>query len=401
VFVLNRLIGMANGSTLRAIQPVPFTPLLKPLPPWVCDGSRMQSGLRVDAVPMLYIPRALKSLDGYWLARSIGPLIERLHREEPIDLIDAHFGYPDGAGCLQVGKRLGVPVFVTVRGFETELAEKPFVGSLMIRALREAAGCVAVSHTLGDLLIRHGVEPQRVRVIHNAIDHDTFKYGDRLQSRNLLGLDPTRPLIVSVGHLITRKRHNVLIDAFAELRRSHPAAVLAVVGARSFEPDTPERLRTQVEKLGLQGSVRFVGNLAPADVVPWLQAADAFALLSAREGCCNAVLESLAVGVPTIVTPAGDNARFVFAGDNGEIVPFDEASAVTSALARCLARRDWDRSAIARRLAAQVGDWQAVGERVLEFFSQRLHADAPLLGGGRIGASEPAKSLHQIDSTRH
>ena len=148
----------------------------------------------------------------------------------------------------------------------------------------------------------------------------------------------------------------------------------APMRGKSFEPRYPEQLRGQAEALGLGASVRFVGNLPPAQVVDWLQAADLFALLSAREGCCNAVLEALAAGVPSIVTPVGDNAHFVVPGENGDIVPVDDTGATAEALLRGLQYGQWRRQEIAQRLARQVGDWGVVAERVLEFFNQRLQS---------------------------
>jgi len=173
-------------------------------------------------------------------------------------------------------------------------------------------------------------------------------------------------------HLIDRKRHHVLVEAFAAVRREFPDATLAVIGGRSAEPRYASQLEAQIRAQGLQSSVRLVGNLAQPEVVDWLRAADVFALLSAREGCCNAVLEALAVGVPVVATPAGDNAVFVQRGRNGEIVPVDDAPATTRALSAVLKRTDWDRAAISSKLGVQVGNWGVVAERVLAFFRQRL-----------------------------
>lgn len=372
IFVLNRLAAISQAADIRVVQPVPYLPLGQPLPPWARAPSHRLGELEVEHAPMLYVPGVLKSLDGDWLARSIAPLIERMHASRPIDLIDAHFGFPDGAGCISVGRRLGIPVFITLRGFEQERSRDPLIGPRLRTALRAATGCVAVSETLRDLALRSGVDPQAVQVIHNAIDAATFSPGDSLGARRRLGLPADAKLIVSVGHLIDRKRHHVLVEAFAAVRREFPDATLAVIGGRSAEPRYASQLEARVRSLGLQSSIRLVGNLAQPDVVDWLRAADAFALLSAREGCCNAVLEALAVGVPVVATPAGDNAVFVRSGINGEIVPVDDAPATARALSAVLQRASWDRIAIASKLAAQVGSWGVVAERVLGFFRQRL-----------------------------
>jgi glycosyltransferase involved in cell wall biosynthesis len=276
---------------------------------------------------------------------------------------------------VRIGRELGLPVFITIRGFEHEYVQTPHVGAQMVRALREADGCVAVSQSLGELAIAHGVPRDRVRVVHNAVDSGMFRHLDRGGARQRLGLDPGLRLVVSVGQLIARKRHHVLIEAFAQALARQPGARLAIIGGESLEPEYPRRLRDLAQRLGVAGSVGFHGNLEPAAVAEWLAAADVFALATAREGCCNAVLEALATGLPVVTTPVGDNACFVREGDNGMLVPVDDAGAMADALTAVLAGGiATPREAIAAALQRQVGGWDAVAMRVLEFFGERLDA---------------------------
>ena len=130
------------------------------------------------------------------------------------------------------------------------------------------------------------------------------------------------------------------------------------------------QLRRLAEELGLEDAVQFVGAVQPGEVAHWLSAADVFCLVSAREGCCNAVLEALASGRPVVATPVGDNTHYVADGVNGRIVPVDDSTATSRALADVLSERHWDAEQISRGLP--VGDWDHVGRRVIEFFSQRL-----------------------------
>jgi teichuronic acid biosynthesis glycosyltransferase TuaC len=378
VFVLNRLAAMAQDAALHVVQPIPYMPLAKPLPRWAGEGRRALRNLEIVHAPMLYVPGVLKSADAMWLARSVQGVIARLHRSRPVDLIDAHFGYPEGAGCMQVATRLGIPCFITIRGFENEYVHKPGIAARMLAAMRSAAGCISVSHSLRQLAEAHGVRPERIRVIHNAIDGEVFHWGDAAAARASLGLEAGRPLIVSVGHLVSRKRHHVLIDAFARTRARNRRALLVIIGATAFETQYPGELRALAAARGVADDVRFLGNVRQADVSRWLQAADVFALGTAREGCCNAVLEALACGAPVVTTPAGDNTHFVRDGENGAIVPIDDAEALALAIDGA-AERSWDRRAIAQRLAAEVGSWERVGARVLEFMRERLEQGASRL----------------------
>src|SRR5690606_3468552 len=198
IFVLNRLRAMSALADVVAVQPVPYLPGMKPLPEWT-RRERSLEGLRVIHAPMLYLPGMLKSADGLWLARAVAGPIERLHAEAPLDAVDAHFGYPEGPGCARVARRLGGPYFVTVRGVENEYVAQPPIARQMLAALRGAAGCISVSHSLRDVIVRRGVEPGRVRVVHNAIDSAVFRLGDRDAARRAVGVSGGAPLVVSVG----------------------------------------------------------------------------------------------------------------------------------------------------------------------------------------------------------
>ena len=389
IFVLNRLAAMSARADVQVIQQIPYFPLLKRLPRWAeAADSRRVGSLSILHAPMFYTPGILKSVDSFWLQRAIGSLVERIHRQQPIDLIDAHFGYPEGVSCVRIGRRLGIPVFVTIRGFEAEYVSKSGIGGQMVSALRAATGCISVSHSLRDLAIRHGVPAEHIRVVHNAIDASVFHWRDRREARLRLKFPMEQPLIVSVGHLISRKRHHVLIEALAEVRRAFPDVVLAIIGARAFEPDYPELLATRARELNVLDAVRFVGNLPPPEVATWLAAADDFALATAREGCCNAVLEALAMGVPVITTDVGDNAHFVKDAANGHVVPVDDAGALARALTQSLRKRDWDRQRISRQMLTDVGSWDGVAARVLDFMRERLASPGPSAFSGGLSSAD-------------
>jgi glycosyltransferase involved in cell wall biosynthesis len=123
-------------------------------------------------------------------------------------------------------------------------------------------------------------------------------------------------------------------------------------------------------------------------VAVWLRAADLFVLPTAREGCCNAILEALASGLPVVTTPVGDNARFVVDGTNGLIVPVDDVAGFAEAMVRGLAQLAWDPLQISRNL--QVGQWDSVARQVVTFFEEQLQR-APRRQGQRAAGQLPIK----------
>ncbi len=361
---------MSKRADVKLIQPVNFFPYVRPLPQWATKGHRQERGVGILPEPMFYFPGIFKSLDGFWLERSISRALRELQRMGPMDAVDAHFGYPEGVGCVRAAHKLGLPVFITLRGLEAEYIRKPFIGPQLAAAIREADGCICVSHFLKELALDHGADPTKTIVIHNAIDASRFFPGNKQEVRAQLGLPLRLPIVVSIGHLILRKRHHVLVDAFSEVVKHYPGAHLVVIGSDSFAPNYARDLRRRVAARGLLESVRFAGNIPASEIGRWLQAADVFALGTQREGCCNAILEALACGLPVVTTPVGDNSYFVKEGENGYLVPVDDAPAMASAIVRALSISQWDPNAISRSLG--VGDWDRVASEVLQFFQVRV-----------------------------
>src|SRR5690606_638936 len=115
IFVFRRLESMASKARLHVLQPIPYFPGIRPLPDWANIASRV-GNLRIEHTPMFYLPRLFKSLDSCWLYRSVFRRLRTLNRPGESLVVDAHFGYPDGAGCVRAAGELGIPAFITVRG---------------------------------------------------------------------------------------------------------------------------------------------------------------------------------------------------------------------------------------------------------------------------------------------
>ena len=359
---------MSKQAAVTTLQPVPYFPVVAPLPAWAKPAHREWEDLRIDHLPMFYFPRYLKSLDGLWLYRSIRRRLAELQRMGRADVVDAHFGYPEGVGALRAARELGIPFFVTLRGFEVEYLQKRLIGSQLRHLLRHADGCICVSDFLRSVVVNYGACPNKVRVIHNAIDRRRFYPGEKAAARRNAGLPVGVPIVISIGHVALRKRHHVLISAFATLLTKFPRARLLIIGGTAFEPDYMRRLQAQVQQLGVAEAVEFLGNIDAARVADLLRAADVFALGTQREGCCNAVLEALACGVPVVTTPVGDNSLFVEDGENGYLVPVDDSAAMQQMVTAVL-EASWDPVRISLKL--QVGDWNRVASEVCSFFVER------------------------------
>ncbi|MEP6893617.1 MAG: glycosyltransferase [Gaiellaceae bacterium] len=157
---------------------------------------------------------------------------------------------------------------------------------------------------------------EQYRVIFNGVDVERFA----------LTPEPVPDRIVLVTRFAPPKRNDLLVDAFAIVRRTRPQAELHIVG------DGPDRgaLERQMGELGLDGPVRLLGRRD--DVPEILSRAACFVLASDYEGAPLAVIEAMAAGVPVVATGVGGVPELVADGESGFVVPGGEAPALAAAV---------------------------------------------------------------------
>jgi glycosyltransferase involved in cell wall biosynthesis len=372
LFIQRRLAALARLADVRVVHLQPWFPWLRPLPPRaaLCDGTETPSAVRPA---MFYLPGVLKWLDSQWVNRAVAPTVRALEDDRPFDLIDAHVGYPEGVGCVKAALALRRPVFITMRGLERQILPLRWRGKQLLWALGRCTGIITVAESLKTLAVEQGIAPEKIEVIPNAVDRQTFRVGDRDEARRALGIGPSDRLVVSVGMLVAGKGHHHVVDAIARLQTRYDRLRLVIIGGGAHEPAYPEFLRRKINERELQETVRLTGALPPETVARWLQAADVFALSTYDEGCCNAILEAMACGLPVVTTPAGDNALLVAPPRRGFIVPTGWSHALCEALETAL-RGTWDRDSIASYAADY--SWEEVARRTDRFFREQISMTA-------------------------
>lgn len=376
VFVRERMFRVGAHLPITIISPQPWFPLqglvrlfrphFRPRMP----RREQQMGVEVYRPRYFSFPGVFKGLDARLMALGALRAARALRREGRVDLIDAHFGYPDGCAALRVAQRLGVPCTVTLRGTEARHALDPELRPQLSAALRSAARVFTVADSLRDVAISLGVQQTSVRTVGNGVDSTKFRASDRAAQRQRLGIPQDAAVLITVGGLVERKGFHRVIACMPELLRTFPALHYLVVGSPGPEGDYSEQLKRQVAELGLGERVHFLGGMPPERLCDALSAADVFVLATRNEGWANVLLEAMACGLPVVATDVGGNAQVVCQRELGTIVPFDDHAALTSALSASLTQK-WDRAAIRRY--AEANDWQQrVAVLVDEF--RALHA---------------------------
>ncbi|MDT0264932.1 glycosyltransferase family 4 protein [Streptomyces sp. DSM 44915] len=156
-----------------------------------------------------------------------------------------------------------------------------------------------------------------------GVDHKIFQpdSGGR-QLRAELGL-ADRPVVVCVSRLVARKGQDTLIKALPKVLAAEPDTVLAIVGGGSYRSDL-ERL---VQRMGLQKSVRFLGEVSWAQLPAHFGIGDVFAMPCRTrhrgmdvEGLGMVYLEASATGLPVIAGNSGGAPDAVLDGETGWVV---------------------------------------------------------------------------------
>lgn len=388
LFIRERMFRVAAHLPLAVVSPQPWFPgqvLIRRLRPGYrpqAPALEVQQGIRVYHPRFLAVPGVLRSLDGWSMALASLLLLRRL-KAEGARLIDAHFAFPDGEAATWLGRWLGLPVTITLRGTEVPHSRDPGLRPRLVRTLRAAARVFSVSDSLRRLALELGVAAEKTDVVGNGVDVRRFHPVGRAEARARLGLPDDAKVLVSVGGLVERKGMHRVIDCLPALLARHPGLHYLVVGGAGPEGDMRGELEAQARRLGLAERVHFLGEVLP-DALKWpLSAADVFVLATRNEGWANVFLEAMACGLPVVTTDVGGNREVVCRDELGSVVPFGDAAALQRALDTALAR-EWDRAAILAY--AQANQWD---RRV----AQLLRAYAPLLApaGERMASGEVAK----------
>jgi len=337
VFVQERIVRLARHCELVVVAPVawfPFNRLFRGVRRSDVATFELQRGIRVYHPKFFSMPGVMKFLDGVFYFLSVLPMILRLRRQFPFDLIDAHFAYPDGMAAWLLGKLLHCPVTVTLRGTIVPLSKFRLRRRQIQWSLKGVPRVFSVSQSLKEVAVSLGVPPSKIRVIPNGVDPELFHPAGKQEARRLLDLPIDRTIVLSVGALAERKGHQRVLHALPDVVAKRSDLLYVVVGGPSPEGDTGPLLRGLIEQLGLREHVRLVGPRPHEEIPLWLAAADLFCLATSNEGRANVILEALACGVPVVATRIGANEEVVREGVNGLLVPLRNQDALSRALLR-------------------------------------------------------------------
>lgn len=208
--------------------------------------------------------------------------------------------------------------------------------------------CCANSAKTAHIKLRYAAH--KMTVISNGYDFSVFELhlNSRARVRLELGLDDGDIVIGVVGRFDPLKDFHNFVTAASYMAAKRGDVKFLMVGRGNEWSNAI--LRDWIEKAGLVKSFHLVGE--QVDVAYFLSAMDIFCLSSVNEAFPNVVVEAMAMGLPCVVTQAGDAADIL--GDDGFVVPAKDSVLLADALLRMCALNPVDRRLLGERNAKKV-----------------------------------------------
>jgi phosphatidylinositol alpha-1,6-mannosyltransferase len=301
-------------------------------------------------------------------------------RERPqvVQLATAYDGYMG----LWLRRWLNLPFVVYAHGNEV-LDALSSAWPKPLLCLKTAARVLANSRFTAQLVAKSGVPPHQIEIIHPGCDVDRFQpYEPEAQLRQeLLGDKAGDRVILSVGNLVARKGHDMVISAMPRLLQRMPNLVYLIVGDGPYRP----HLEDLAASAGVQDRVIFAGRVADERLPEVYALSDVFIMPSREdleacdvEGFGMVFLEASACGKPTIAGRSGGIGDAVVDGVTGLLVNPLDVEDIAAALWIILSNRD---------IAHQFG--QQGRSRVLNEFAWTRIAERVKSILGSVAAQRP------------
>ena len=292
--------------------------------------------------------------------------LRRLQREKRFAIVHEHWVIPQGIVAALFGRldRSAPPFLITAHGSDLASLKGPIASRIKRHVLARAAGVSVVSEALRAEAEALDCEPGEVVVAPMGVDlQSTFTPGNAVDRRG----------IIYVGKLAAYKGAGTLIEAMAQVAKSHPDATLTIVG----DGDERESLQRRTSEPDLAGRVAFRGALPQSQLPGLLRAAQVAVVPSLREGLGLVIVEALGCGCAVVASDLPAVRDVIADGRTGLLARPGDAADLAEKIGTLLG------DAGMRQTLAEAGrahavarfDWQPVGARYAELL--REHAATP------------------------
>ena len=302
-----------------------------PIHDFVVERKRLRD--QISGIPLVRVPALKRWRPTFLVSYGVATALTLFLMRKQFDILHIHQLSDSALPAAVAALRLGKPVAVklTSAGAVGDLAKlrqraHPRLASALLRRINRF---IALTTELQQELLDAGVSPERIAVIPNGVDTNAFRpagsHDEQMALRTELSL-PRGTLFVFVGRLVAKKRVDLLLRSWVDVRSTVADAHLVIVG----DGPLSRPLREQARQAQLEDSVHFVGETSR--VADYLRAADVFVLPSVSEGLSNALLEAMSTGLATVITDSVGARNVISDRENGRLFRDETPEGLTQIL---------------------------------------------------------------------
>ena len=328
------LTSPKQGATEKEFETVEGLDFFRTTPP-------APSGLRLPGLGELALMRATEAR------------LEAVARQLRADIIHAHSPVLNALPALKVGRRLGIPVVYEVRAFWEDAAVDHGTtseGSLRYRAtramethvLRKVGHVFTICEGLRQDMLGRGIAAERITVIPNAVNIDTFTPSGEPDAalRRELGLEGCE-VLGFIGSFYAYEGLDLLLQALPEILRQRPQVRVLLVGGGPQDA----ALKAQAKALGLEDHVRFTGRVPHQEVGRYYDQVDVLTYPRHAMRLTETVtplkpLEAMAQGRVLIASDVGGHKELIEHQRTGVLFKAGDAAALARATVELLSQRE-------------------------------------------------------------
>ena len=298
-------------------------------------------------------------------------LIEVARQVRP-HVLHAHSPVLNAIPAIRAGRRLGLPVVYEVRAFWEDAAVDHGTtteGSLRYRAtrgletwaLRRAGHVTTICEGLRSDIVARGIPEDKVTVIPNAVDIESFDFGGSpdLELKARLGLSSCT-LVGFIGSFYAYEGLDLLLEALPRILERLPDVRLLLVGGGPQE----EALKEQARHLGIADKVIFTGRVPHQDVQRYYDLIDVLAYPRHSMRLTDLVtplkpLEAMAQGRLLVASDVGGHRELIRDGETGMLFRAGDVASLADTIMKLLVKRDYwtELMQAGRRFVVEERNW--------------------------------------------
>lgn len=308
-------------------------------PEKMLEEVAIHEGVRTASVGMTRSITPLRDLQALWK-------LYRLFRKEKPAIVHTHTPKAGLLGMM-AGRLAGVPIRMhTVAGMPLMVSKglkKRVLQTVERLTYSCATGVYPNSKNLAEYIFRNQFcKQKKLKVLgngsSNGIDTDFFQLTPAIESsanelKKRFHFRESDFIFLFIGRLVKDKGIEELVDAFTQLKKTHPEIKLLLVGP--YEQDLDPISEKTIGRIEIDPNI--VHEDFQHDVRPYLAVSHALAFPSYREGFPNVPMQAGCFNLPLIVTDINGCNEIVEHGKNGLIIPVKDSAALSDAMLTLLA----------------------------------------------------------------